>query len=380
MSTRRTAHTAGDTTGNELAIALSCFDQLRAARKALGALDARLRSDGDRVLDTVILEVNAKHTASVHDPRRAAAGALTAALTWGVFGLVTGGGARGLVIWALIGAVSGGMFAYLHEHVLTKPVLARIGTRLPPSSSALLTFTYSSNPGRLLEASTDPAPVLTTAVTVDGDLTAHTVQGPGRTEPSLPDASIAAGADQATLLTMIVIRYGEPGTAAQIASQAALAKAGQDELPQIELLTRTGPDGRLRVADPSHGIKAMAHSDLISWGGLGLVFGAIAGAVAGGGILGFLGGAVVTGVAWGAFGLAAGALYGMWAGRAISARRLTAVRQLVGPAGSSLLAWAEGPLSQHALGLLSPTGSQSLVLRFDSADRGARLTPATTDP
>jgi hypothetical protein len=47
----------------------------------------------------------------------------------------------------------------------------------------------------------------------------------------------------------------------------------------------------------------MARSDVISWGGFGLVFGAVAG---GGGILSVLGNVLVTGVAWGLFGLVAG--------------------------------------------------------------------------
>ena len=63
----------------------------------------------------------------------------------------------------------------------------------------------------------------------------------------------------------------------------------------------------------------MARSDVISWGGFGLVFGAIVGVVGGGGILGFLEDGVATGIGWALFGLVAGALYGLWAGRSISA-------------------------------------------------------------
>jgi hypothetical protein len=52
-----------DTTGKELTLLLCRFDQPRAARKARRHLDGRLRREGDLVLDTVIMEVNAKHAA-----------------------------------------------------------------------------------------------------------------------------------------------------------------------------------------------------------------------------------------------------------------------------------------------------------------------------
>jgi hypothetical protein len=57
-------------------------------------------------------------------------------------------------------------------------------------------------------------------------------------------------------------------------------------------------DGRTHVTDPQHGARFMARNNVVSWGGFGLVFGAIAGGV-GGGILGLLNNEIVTGVTWG---------------------------------------------------------------------------------
>ena len=86
---------AGAEGGGQLGVLLVCFDKLKAAAKARHSLDQKLRSGGDALLDTVILQVNAKHKVSVYpprrDPRRVVQGTLTAALTWGLFGLVAGG-------------------------------------------------------------------------------------------------------------------------------------------------------------------------------------------------------------------------------------------------------------------------------------------------
>ena len=51
-----------------------------------------VRSSGGALLDEAVLKVSGKGKALVYDPRRTMAGALTPALTWGVFGLVASGG------------------------------------------------------------------------------------------------------------------------------------------------------------------------------------------------------------------------------------------------------------------------------------------------
>ena len=82
---------------------------------------------------------------------------------------------------------------------------------------------------------------------------------------------------------------------------------------------------------------------MVSWSGFGHIFGTLAGVAGGGGILGLLGNAILTGIAWGLFGLVAGMLYGQWAGQAVSAGRVTGMRGLLVPDSSMLLAWTEGP-------------------------------------
>jgi uncharacterized membrane protein len=357
----------------QLGVLLVCFDGLKAAARARHPLDTQLRSNSDVILDTTVLQVNAKHKASVYDPRRVLTGTLTPALTWGLFGLVAGG-VQSLVIWAVLGAICGGLFTYYSVHHATKAELAHIGTRLSPQSSALLIFAKTSDPHKLLEATASLAPSVARVAVIGDDLTTRVFAGPsdpvelprGSSDRPLP-------LDQETLLSMIMLRYPDPGTAKQVASRIAAGNAHAMKPPEVELVIETDRSGRRHVTDPKLGVSAVSNSDLISWGGFGLVCGAIVGATGGGGILGFLKGGLVTAVAWGLFGLGAGALYGLWVGRAVSARRLKGIGSLLAPGTSMLLVWAEGPVSQDTIDSLTTPESQLLVLRFTPVEGGAVL-------
>jgi hypothetical protein len=360
----------------QLAVLLACFAGQQAAARARRPLDAQLRAQGDDVLDTVVGEVDTHHHARVYDPRRVVAGTLTPALTWGVFGLLTGGGVWGAVVSGILGALCGGVWAYVGEHALTKSQLTRLGACLPAGSSALLIFADTSDSRRLLEAAAGHAPRVASAAAVADDLTAHVVAGPSdQAEQSRGGAGPAAPVEQPALLSMITLRYPDPATAEQVASRVARTARPADA-PQIELVLRADRSGRRHVTDPGHGAAYMARSNVVSWGGFGLVFGAVAGAIGGGGLLGLLGHGLVTGVAWGLFGLVAGLLYGRWAGQATSAGRLRGVGRLLAPGTSMLLAWADGPVSQETLDLLGAPGAQRLVLHFAPVEGGAVLEAA----
>jgi hypothetical protein len=172
---------------------------------------------------------------------------------------------------------------------------------------------------------------------------------------------------------MILLRYPSTKTAQQIAARVATSGGQMAHPPRIELIGETDHNGHHHVADPTNGAAAWGRSNLISWGGFGLVFGALAGVIGGGGILGVLGGGLLTGVVWGLFGLGAGLLYGMWAGTAISGRRLKGVSPLLPRDSSTLLAWQEGPVTQDVLDTLTAPDAQRLVLRFKPVQGGAIL-------
>ena len=175
---------------------------------------------------------------------------------------------------------------------------------------------------------------------------------------------------------MLVYRYPDPKTAARIAAQLSKHKPGRDHAPAIELVIETDKGGHRHVTDPGSGTAAWARSDTVSWGAFGLVWGAVVGALGGGGILGFLKDGLVTGLGWAVFGLVAGALYGLWAGRSISARRLEGIGPVLAPGTSAVLAWGDGAPHDRDLEPLAGPGAQHLVLLFNPVDHGAVLEAA----
>ena len=361
--------------GRQVAVVLLCFAGKKTASTQQDPLQERLRAAGDTVLQTTILQVDGKQKASVHDPRRVIAGTLTAALTWGLFGLVAGTNKlESTLIWAAIGAICGGVYAYATEHVVTKSELARIGRSLAPNSSALLIYAETSDPTKLLGAAAQYTPSTASVATIDADLDTRVFAG--TTAPVELPRSASPGppsVDETSVLSMLLYRYPDPKVAARVAATAAKKNAAANGSPQIELVIETDSNGHRHVTDPTRGTRAWARSDVISWGLFGVVFGAIAGAVGGGGFHGAVTDALVTGVAWAVFGAVAGALYGLWAGRSISARRLKGVGPLLARGTSALIAWADGPVRPGADDPFSTPGSKQLVLLFNPVDGGAVL-------
>jgi uncharacterized membrane protein len=358
----------------QVGVALFCFGGKKAASTHQDALQEELRSAGDTVLQTTILQVNDKQKASVHDARRVVQGTLTAALTWGLFGLVAGTNKlESTVVWAAIGAICGGLYAYASEHVLTKSELERIGRSMHPNSSALVIYAETGDPTKLLAAAAPYTPSASSVAVIDADLVPRVLAGTSPIEVPHGSADGSSVFGRTTGLSMLLYRYPDPKTAAQVAKAVSKAKPSANRAPQIELVIETDRNGRRHVTDPTRGTAAWARSDVVSWGLFGVVFGAIAGATGGGGFHGAVTNAAVTGVAWAVFGAVAGALYGLWAGRSISARRLRGIGPILSPGTSSLLAWVEGAVRREALEALGRPEAQRLVLSFDPVPGGAVL-------
>jgi hypothetical protein len=363
--------------GPELGALLVCFTQRKAAAKARRPLEAQLRSSGDAALDTTVLQVDKTHKASVHDPHRVILGTLTSLLTWGLFGLVSGG-ITSLVISALLGALWGGGIAYYRLHHVTKAQLGRLGKQLPAPSSALLTFAETSDSRRLLAAAAHHRPSTASVAVIADDLSARVFVGDADGVVEIPRRSPDSqpSSNESARLSLILFRYPDDATAKQVASRIA-ASDETENAPRVELVVQTDPSGRRHVTDPEFGVGAVARYNVVSWGGLGLICGALAGVTGSSGLLGFLKGGLVTGLAWGLFGLAAGALYGLWAGRATSARELERVGPILAPDTSTLLVWFEGRLNRDTIDTLAAgTGTQRLILSFELTEAGALLEAA----
>jgi hypothetical protein len=334
-----------------LCVLLACFSGRKVAARARGDFVKRLQSGG-RLVDDVILSVDAKRRASVHDPRRVVGGTLTPALTWGVFGLVADGDIRGVIVWGVLGAICGGFYAYASEHILAKNDLANIGGQLEADSSAIVAFVESNADRELVSVAPGEA-TITSAVAIEADLSSQ-------------DAIDTDAASQPAALSMSLLRYD-----GEHAARQAMASV-KDPATHVEMVIEVARGGRTRVVDPTQGAWAMSKSDIVSWGAFGVVFGFLAGFFGTGGVLDALERGVVTGVAWALFGLVAGALYGLWAGRAASARRIKGLRPLLPEATSTAVVWIAGASTDSVAKPISDA-SRHVSLYFHPTARGAVL-------
>ena len=344
---------------------LACFAGSKRAAKIHRELNKRIDQGGDALLGEVVVKVDSKHKVQVHDPRRVVAGTLTPALTWGIFGLLAGG-VKGLAIWAVVGAICGGLYAYYSEHLLTKDELKRIGGRLPVDSSAIVAFVRAADPRRLLSSAASSEPTTVSVAEITPDLSAQVHNGDTHPEE--------ASATQDAALEMLMVRYTGEHAAKKALAESGSEKHKDKKEPEVELFVEANEHGRLRVIEPKTGTAAFSKSQILGWGLFGVAYGLIVGFAAGNnGVLGAIESGVLVGVLWGIFGAVAGALYGMWAGRGVSARRLKGLGAFVPPDSSLALAWAEGSLSQETIERWAATSSRRLLLRFNPVGRGALL-------
>jgi uncharacterized membrane protein len=355
---------------SQLCVLLVCFAGAKRASHVESELGRGVRTSGGSVLDEVVLKVSRKGKAMVYDPRRTLAGTLTSALTWGLFGLAASGGSWiSLALWALVGAVCGGLYAYFTEHLLSKNELKRIGKGMGPDTSVLAIWAEAADAERLLSAAAQFKPATASVAAIADDLSAKVFAGAATpVESSSTDTDQSPPADT-TLLNMLLFRY--PAEHAAKAALEASRKAG--DAPQVELVFESAESGKRRVSSPATGVAAMAKSDVVSWGLFGVAYGAIVGFAGNGGVLSWIDSDVVTGVLWAIFGLFAGALYGLWAGRGVSARRLKGVGPLLPPDSSAILAWADGAVTEREIGSLSTPDAKTLVVRFNPVAHGAIL-------
>ena len=237
----------------------------------------------------MVVKVNAKRKAQVHDPRRTLAGTLTPVLTWGLFGLVAGG-LKSLAVWAVVGGICGGLYAYYFEHMATKDELKRIGRRLPADSSALFAFVRGADPRRILSSVASYEPTTASVADIAPDLSAQVYSG--ATEPvessTTPAGGAAAGAAaQGAVLDMLMVRFAGEHAARHALAESGSKKHKDRKEPEVELFIEANEHGRRRVVAPKTGTAAFAKSDILGWGVFGVAYGLIVGFASGNnGVLG----------------------------------------------------------------------------------------------
>ena len=263
----------GDGAGPEQqCVLLACFAGAKRAEKIHRELNKRIAQGGDAILDQVVVKVNAKHKAQVHDPRRTLAGTLTPVLTWGLFGLLAGG-LKSLAVWAVVGGICGGLYAYYFEHLATKDELKRIGRRLPADSSALFAFVRGADPRRILSSAASLQPTTASVAAIAADLSAQVYSG--ATEPvessATPAGAAAAGAAaQDAVLDMLMVRFAGEHAARQALAESGSKKHEDQKEPEVELFIEANEHGRRRVVAPKTGTAAFAKSDILGWGVFGV--------------------------------------------------------------------------------------------------------------
>jgi hypothetical protein len=362
-------------------VLLTSFATRKGASGIHKHVEAELRSRGDTLLDSEIIEVNAKHKVTHHDPRRVWMSTLVAALTWGIFGLLAGSSHLiSGIIWAVIGALCGALFSFYSMSHFVKSEWTPIGKHLRANTSVLATYAEVDDVPSLLAstAKLNPKPISASMAVIGDDLTTHLYAGNGTTHDLASSASDQRSqSDRVPVLSMVMLRF--PGTTAGINAAHKMTPKKKSKTPppfSVELVIETYPDGHRKVIDPKYGIWAWAKGDVWGWGILGVVVGLIAGLVSGG-LFGAVKGGIVTGLIWAAFGLVAGALWGLWAGRSVSARRLKSVGPLLGPNTSMIVAWSEVPSPESALQPFLAPDAQHLVLNFNAVEGGASLEAAS---
>lgn len=358
----------------QLEVLLACFEGHKRAAKVHHPFSEQIKAAGAEILAQAVFAVTPKGKARVYDPRRVVAGTLTGVLVWGGFTLLGGGSGWSVLIWTVLGAVCGGLYAYYSEHLASKDQLARLGKQLPPDSSAILAYAVGATSVKLAAAAATFDPYPLSVATISMDLSAAVLKGRTLSPAGAPaTAAGSVAADRHTLLTMLWFRYPGTGTAKRVNAEAGSKTNGSHPAIETELLLRTDPDGRRHVVSPSAGAWAFAKSSVGGWAIYGVAIGLIAGFAGNGGLFGALAKGVVSGIVWGILGLIAGALYGLWAGRSVSARRLNSVQPILPPGTSMVLAWAVGAPQEQAVTAWSSPGSEQVILRFESAPHGAVL-------
>ena len=152
-----------------------------------------------------------------------------------MFGLLASGGWSGLLIWAVVGAVCGGLYAYYTEHLATKNELKRIGTQLAHDSSALVVYVHGATGKELLDDVAPEHPRLASVATIGSDLSATVVTAGAQKPVDVHAAPASAPPNSDALLNMLMFRYRGADEAKRVNASAsadqAKTKGGRSRRP-----------------------------------------------------------------------------------------------------------------------------------------------------
>jgi len=361
---------AGHEVGNNspsFGILLVCFDEPKRAQQVKEALGKEIKQGGDLILDEMVMRVDEKRRVYVYEMGKAARGAAVVAVTWGAFGLLTGG-LRGLVIWAVIGAVCGGIYMYYVAHTLSDAELKNIARCMPPNSSVLLAFLKTSHAQQIIDSVSRYSPAASSLVTVGEGMATSVISGTSdkAEQPSPTSTPVQAGADGDNPLSILVFRYTGHQTARQVEAELKEEWKKAGDAIQTEVMIEVDEQKKVHVYNPSTGVRAQAISSMISWGLSGLIVGVLTGLFSGGGLLGSLSSGVTLLITWGLFGIVAGALAAFVVNRAIPTSRLRKLSALMQADTSVILALVQGTYTHQMISDLSTHDAKMLIIRINA--------------
>lgn len=364
-------NTKGSDVGNilpSLGILLVSFDEPKRAQQVKEALAKEIKQGGDLILDEMVMRVDEKRKVHVYEMGKAVRGAAIVAVTWGVFGLLSGG-LRDLVIWAVLGALCGGIYVYYVVHTLSDAELKNIARCMPPNSSLLLAFLKTSQAQQIIDFASRYTPSVSTLVTVGESMETRVISGTSDKagKPSPTSTPGQGDADGDNPLSLLVFRYSGHQTARLVEAELREEWKRAGDAIQSEMKIEVDEQRRVHLYIPSTGVRAQAISSLVSWGLAGLIVGVLTDLISGGeGVLGILTSGVTLLIAWGVYGLVAGTLAALVVNRALPTSRLKKMSALFMQTQadtSVILTLVEGAYTQKMSSDLSTHDARGFIIR-----------------
>ncbi|MCW5882627.1 MAG: DUF1269 domain-containing protein, partial [Anaerolineae bacterium] len=112
------------------------FPGQKRADEVVDDLKSSAKAANMKIVTSAVVEVDPKGKTHVDETGHGTAGTAVGLVTGGLLGLI--GGPAGLLVWALGGAVIGGVAGKRAGQVIPKEDLEALGRQLPPNSSAFI--------------------------------------------------------------------------------------------------------------------------------------------------------------------------------------------------------------------------------------------------
>jgi uncharacterized membrane protein len=164
------------------------FADQHTAKQVSGEVKFDATGEGKKVLSTAIVEVDAKGKTHVHESGHGTAGTAIGAVTGGLLGLI--GGPAGLLVWAVGGAVIGGIAGKHVGRAIPEADLKKLGQQMTPNSSALLVLAEDKDAESVINTMKGYSGVKVVTLTVGSEVSGEIATAVA-TDASVPESGQA---------------------------------------------------------------------------------------------------------------------------------------------------------------------------------------------